>query len=67
MHTQYITAKDDTNQEALRPIDDSNIDLVLFFQQFEQLLELDLKSKINILLVKQILFSFEYRSIVFIN
>jgi len=67
LHTQYITAKDDTNQEALRPIDDSNIDLVLFFQQFEQLLELDLKSKINILLVKQILFSFEYRSIVFIN
>ena len=44
LHAQYITAKNDENQKAPQLVDDSNIDLVLFFQELEQLLELDLKS-----------------------
>ena len=47
LHAQYITAKNDENQKAPQLVDDSNIDLVLFFQELEQLLELDLKSKKN--------------------
>lgn len=50
LHAQYITAKNDENQKAPQLVDDSNIDLVLFFQELEQLLELDLKSKKKLLL-----------------
>ncbi len=45
LHSEYIASKNENENHEPPVLDDSNLDLLLFFQHLEQLLELDLKSK----------------------
>jgi hypothetical protein len=45
LHSEYTASKNENDNHEPNVIDDSNVDLVLFFQLLEQLLEIDLKSK----------------------
>ncbi len=48
IHAQYTSAINENEKNQAIPIDDANLHLQLFFQHLEQLLQIDLKSKIKI-------------------